>query len=184
MAWVGDWGTFVHIPKCGGQGLRRYLSEHMGGGYDEPPQHGIPPYIKPPAFTVVRHPIAWLRSFFAYRSMHGWEVLRRPDRTIDHVNYWPVMFGLTQWAAGLTWSQFIEGLVKQDVDIVQVVYGMYRHPAIKIYQLENIGELLNDLGLPDSLPVTHVTPNKPREGWHEREMLEHLLRHSIKEYGY
>jgi len=184
VAWVGPWGTFVHIPKCGGQGLRSYLSEQMGGGYDEPPQHGVPPFIKTPAFTVVRHPISWLRSYFAYRNMHGWEVLKRADGTINHVNYWPAIFGLTQWAAGMTWGEFVNGLLDQGVDIVSTIYGMYRHPAVKIYQLEHIDVLLDDLGLTAHLPVTHVTPNKPTIGWHEREKLEHLCRRSIKDYGY
>ena len=30
MALKGAWGTFIHIPKCGGWSMRNYLPQQMG----------------------------------------------------------------------------------------------------------------------------------------------------------
>lgn len=183
MALKGAWGTFVHIPKCGGFGFRRYLRENIGSGYEDPPYHGLPETIER-GFTLVRHPVDWLRSFWTYRTQHKWEIRRRGDKTINHVNNWPAIFGLTQWAAGLSWPSFVDGLYDNGWDIVSTVYGIYRHPQVKVYRLEHVDELIADLGCTAPLPITHVTPNKPEVTRKQREKLERLCWRSIVDYGY
>ena len=152
----------------------------MGAGKDEPPYHGVPPDIQD-GFTIVRHPVSWLRSIYAYRTLHKWKILRDGRNRLDHVNYWPPIIGLTQWMAKLSWAEFVDRL---DFDMVSCVYGMYRHPNVRIYQLENADKLLDELGIPGPLPITHATPGKPEVTDEQREKLERVCRQSIKDYGY
>ena len=178
MAYEGDWGTFVHIPKCGGQFFRRILYLHIGKGEEVGDYHGLPWDIKD-GFTVVRHPVMWLRSLWTYRSNSGWETTqpKKPN--------WPIILGLTQWAKGLTWSEFVEALYEQGSDIVSTVFGMYRHPNVRIYKLEQLDKLMDDLNLSNTIAVDHnETLNKPPLKPDEVRMLEHICRDSILEYGY
>ena len=180
MAWVGDWGTFVHIPKCGGFGMRRFLSATLGQGHDDPPYHGLPETIEN-GFTLVRHPVSWLRSIYTYRKNSNWHIRRDERNRINHVNNWPVIMGLTQWMKGLTWGEMVDRL---DYDIVSCVYGMYRHPSVKVYQLERVEDLLIDLGISETLQVTHITPGKPTVTAKQREKLERVCWRSMVDYGY
>ena len=177
MAYQGQWGTFVHVPKCGGWGFRQFLTDHLGKGNEVGPYHGLPPEIDN-GFALIRHPVLWLRSFWAYRNNSDWRV--NPMA----VPYWPVIVGLTQWAAGLSWTDFVDELVVNQIDYVQIVYSMYRHPHVQVYKLENIGELLHDLGIDAKPPIVHETPNKPDLTLQVIEKLEYVCHKSIKEYGY
>ena len=78
----------------------------------------------------------------------------------------------------------MDKLSEWDYDIVNAVYGMYRHPNVRIYQLEHVQDLLYDLGVSDPLPVTHITPGKPEVTAAQRRQLEHVSRYAMRAYGY
>ena len=174
MAYKGDWGTFVHIPKCGGFGFRKFLDEQMGKGEEDGHYHGLPPTVED-GFMLVRHPVSWLRSIWAYRNNNDWKY------NYNSPQYWNVIMGLTQWAEGLSWADFIDGL---DHDIVSTIYGMYRHPNVKVYKLEEVHQLLFDLEIDENLPVTHETPDKPDMTVVQRMVLERVCGRSMVDYGY
>ena len=176
MAYVGPWGTFAHIPKCAGLAIRHHLEEHIGHGEEIGDYHGLPAEIES-GFMVIRHPVSWLRSFWAYRNNAGWAINE------NSVYNWPVIVGITQWAAGLSWSDFVDRLCKYDIDIVSTVYGMYRHPNLEIYQLENISILFDDLGISSEFLMMHETPNKP-DIRGELHKLLYLTYDTCSKYGY
>jgi len=174
MAYVGDWGTFIHIPKCGGFGFRQFLTDQMGKGVEVGPYHGLPETIDR-GFTMVRNPVDWLRSIWAYRNNNDW-LYKSNSR-----QYWSVIMGLTQYAEGMPWDVFVEWL---DRDIVSTIYGMYQHPSVKIYKMEDAHQLLFDLEIDTELPVTHVTPFKPKVTRAQRDRLERVCWRSMVDYGY
>jgi hypothetical protein len=184
MAFKGEWGTFVHIPKCGGWGLRQYLREHFGNGIELAPYHGLPVAKIDNGFTLVRHPVTWLRSIWAYRNNSNWEVRYKKDGSIGHVNHWPVIMGLTQWAKRLSWADFVDALVEHQIDIVSIVYGMYRHHNVVVFKLEELDALYEHLGTNKPLPVEHVTPNKPKITQQQWEKLAYVCHRSMVDYGY
>jgi len=181
MAYKGAWGTYIHIPKCGGWSMRKFLPQYLGAGHEAKPYHGLPETVER-GFTLVRHPVDWIRSLWTYRNNLQWKF--RGGHAAKASSYWHACIGLTQWAAGLPWADFVDQLCALDNDIVYVIYGMYRHPDVKIYQLEHVGELVADLGLDAEFPVTHVTTGKPTITDEQREKLERLCRRSIEDYGY
>jgi hypothetical protein len=183
MAYAGVWGTFVHVPKCAGWGFRRYLEKYMGAGEEIAPFHGVPGDIEN-GFAIIRHPIDWLRSFWSFRNNDGWVVRYNDDGTLDHVNYWPAIIGMTQWAKGTTWPEFVDALVDHQIDIVSNIYGMYQHHNVKFYKLEEIHVLLLDLGLDYELQKYNVTQNKPIVTKQEQEKLAYVCHRSIRDYGY
>jgi hypothetical protein len=83
MAIVSDKFVFLHIPKTGGvwvtSALKRITKTSMVGQ-----QHNHFPqllqlydeewYRKRSIFTMIRHPITWYQSRWAFRVKHGWRL--------------------------------------------------------------------------------------------------------------
>lgn len=177
MAYVGKWGTFVHIPKCAGLAIRHHLDTHLYTGEEIGDLHGMPLEIKH-GFAVVRHPIAWLRSFWAYRTNEDWALKSAYDYN------WPIIVSMTQWAAGLSWDEFCRALFAYGLDIPAYVFGMYRHPNVRLYQLEYIGDLFGELSIPHDFTKIHETVDKPEVAPAQVELLHRACQNSISEYGY
>lgn len=175
MALKTKYGTFVHVIKCGGQSVRTWI----GPGTEIGDYHGLPADIED-GFMLVRHPVSWLRSLWAYRNNSGWAI-KEPI-----VRNWNVIFGLTQWLKGTSWEEFVHEIYMHDLDIPYIVYGMYRHPKVKVYKLEFMENLLSDIGLDPGLAKTkiHYTTNLPEITRGQRQALASVCRRSISEYDY
>lgn len=86
---VGDGWAFVHVPKCGGTTVRSVLREHEVSEVlplqDEATVSHRFHWVaraRPPGrvFCFVRHPAAWLRSYWCMRVTEG---RRDPRKVLD-----------------------------------------------------------------------------------------------------
>ena len=72
--------VYVHLMKTGGwtirDGLKRlglYRGE-IGRGHDPASLLSFPPGTRPFTFVFIRHPLAWYRSYWAFRMQAAWRV--------------------------------------------------------------------------------------------------------------
>lgn len=176
MAYVGSWGTFIHIPKCGGLDIRARLDRHFQSAKhpDYPDReyiereeidlfHTVPGNIRefpPPYFAIVRHPVTYLRSLYCYMVRKNWRV-----NEFNFVPNWPAIVGLVKPYARDDWDEFVEVITKDNPGVVSAIFRMYWHPTIiRYYKLENIEELYADLGMNGralDIPRAHVAPWLP-----------------------
>jgi hypothetical protein len=175
MAHTGKWGTYVHIPKCAGFSIRSALRDHFGSGKECGDIHGYS-YDITDGWTVIRHPAAWLRSFWAYRNNSGWDI--DPNAPL----YWTPILAMTQWLKGTTWPGFVRAVTVTKPGLVGRIYGMYEHPNISVFLLEDMEPLWSFLGGKFSLPQIHVTLNKPKITKEQRYTIEKAEPHVMSRY--
>ena len=126
----GDNWNFIHIPKCGGMALRRHLSGYEFGEFMplgsacavRSVLHRIP--RKRPSgrvCAVVRHPAAWLRSYW----------LDQHPRRVNANRY------LHQyWSDDL--NEFVENVCIDDPGYVSKLYSAHiRYHDVKVFRLED-----------------------------------------------
>jgi hypothetical protein len=178
MALKGPWGTFVHIPKNAGLSVRKWLTRGFNtAGEEIGDYHGLPLMVEENTFAIVRDPITWLVSIYAYRVRGGWE-----DK--QFVYNWPIIVSMTKWMQRRSWSDFVQTLYEHDFDPVLNVYGMYTHPRVHLYKMEHLDVLVQEMGIAQEIPVAHVTKNKPIVTEEQMCMLKHVCRFSRERYGY
>jgi len=138
MAYVGEWGTFIHIPKTGGMAMRKALERAYGPGEEVGYGHGIPT-SRPNAWALVRKPAPYLRSLWAWGLRYKWQPYGR--------EIWrEVLDNELAWASWLTWEVFVETVCTRRPGLVGRVFEYYYRPDIRYFQLENLGELYDYLG--------------------------------------
>lgn len=143
MAHIGKWGTFIHIPKCGGAWVRYHLRENYGRGEECGPTHSWPhPYLKkknrpgvflpqPPYFTFIRHPATWLRSFYHYSGKRKWN---EDDRGFGH---WGMLTYLTTEFRDCTWEDFVERVCSERTGLVTWFFKSYMFPGLQVGRMED-----------------------------------------------
>ena len=146
MAFRGPWGTFVHIPKCGGVAMRKHLIlKFKVNGEEIGMMHGIPDDLTG-AWTIVRHPANWLLSYYTYLFENRWRWADLPEQ----------IAGWLSFADGLWWPQYVEAVCTEQPGVVGKVFDLYCKPGMQVFQLEKI-----DLIFDEPIPVIHETDNKP-----------------------
>ena len=174
MAYKGTWGTYYHIPKCGGISIKYYLKSHYrdpgdytGGGK----QHRLPEAADDltKAFTFVRHPADWLLSFYAYYEFMGWNWPELPEEIAD-------MF---RFAEGLFWPMFVKTVTEKKPGIVGDVFDLYCLPGVTVYHLEDIQNIFGeDIGLKNVMEI------KPVMTAAHRAMICEAEKDTLLRYGY
>lgn len=168
MAYRGVWGTFYHIPKCGGVALRSFLRSHYHDpGTEIGNRHTLPQedHDLTNAWTVVRHPAEWLLSYYAYVADHDWQWDDCPSEISD----------LFRFAEGMFWPMWVNAVA----GLAGKVYGLYCLPGMKVRRLEEIDKLLGE-----AIPAKNVTEIKPvmlLEHWKAICEAEHS---TLVRYGY
>ena len=129
MTWICERGTFIHIPKCAGHSV---MEHYTGTLYQEGWLHQRLSKVKAKrTWTIVRHPITRLVSYWLYEKRIGrtelecmpWLETRKPksmdwylDGWVDEILYfenlpndWPkANTGNTKPAQFYTWNTDIE----------------------------------------------------------------------------
>ena len=170
MAYVGPWGQFIHIPKCAGISMRYYLRhEHGEYGQEVGTKHDLPNTVKN-AFTIIRHPAHWLRSFYTYYSQHNW----RWEELPQYVNY-QFSFANTN---GLSWMQYVTTVTATNPGAVGKVFDYYCVPGVKVYKMEELVDHFPGINKKHS---THDKPVMTLEDW---ETICNAELDTLFRYGY
>jgi hypothetical protein len=159
--------AFVHIPKCGGTALRSYLKGIEIGrtlplGSSAPirsPWHRIPEH-RPVGkiFTILRHPAAFLRSYWLDQSPERIGVQRFLHRF---------------WSEDL--DTFVSNVAEQQPGYVTKLYrASMPWPGVRVFRLEQgLGPVLDYLGIEyDEIRTVNQSPDAPRVGLQARRLVE------------
>lgn len=171
MIFRGPWGTYMHIPKCGGNAVKIHLKNLYGVVVEEEyPTDIIPHSEYENRWCVVRNPLDWLRSFWKYTMRHG--------------NGWPTIPEqvrcLMPGHGGRNFPDFIR---QTKENTVGSVFGVYCVPGVEVFRLEDLRPILARLGNMD-MEYIHVSENKPEiEPW-MYEWVYNLEKDTYRKYGY
>ena len=174
MAYVGPWGTYYHIPKCGGISIKYYLKSHYrdpGKYTNGGKQHRFPGGEDDltNAFTFVRHPVSWMVSYFSYMEFMGWQWAELPEEIEDKFRF----------AEGLFWPMWVKAITEKEPGIVGWMYDLYCVPGVRVYHLEDVIKIYGeDIGL------KNVTEIKPVVTDAHRKMICDAEKDTLRRYGY
>lgn len=172
MAYRGPWGTFIHIPKCGGVALRKYLKMRYSDNGDEiGGLHEILPNVDglENPWTVVRHPAHWLLSYFTYCEDNAWIWRDRPTLVGDQFRF----------ADGMFWPSFVAEVCTVNPGAVGKVFDLYCVPGVEVYRLEDINTVMGE-----HVPVIHTQDIKPVMTDAHWEMICEAEMGTLEKYGY
>jgi len=163
MALVGEHGTFIHIPKCGGMSQRMRLDGEESGTI-----HGIPLEIEHPVFALVRHPVYWYRSVWAYLEQFDWVL------TETSPPMWYFLRGcLLPYRS--PWGRFVDLVTTEKEGFYgEILRLCYEFPWVEFRRLED----------QDYLPWLHETPNLPGLESREIDRIQGAERLMMMRYGY
>ncbi len=125
---VGDGWAFVHIPKCGGSSVRAVLSgtevaeilPMASSSTVFHKFHWVASGVRAGSFTFVRHPAAWLRSYWSERSKEP----RSDSRALDRL-----------WSDDP--SEFLMNVARQEPGYVGRMFDAYAAHAEVVHRLED-----------------------------------------------
>ena len=171
--------SFIHIPKCGGMALRHHLKGYEVGGQMplgklcaiRSPLHRIP--LQRPlgdVFTIIRHPAAWLRSYWLDQSPQRIGVKRFLHRF---------------WSDDL--DQFVENVCTEYGNYVGNLYrASTPYQKVKVFRLEDgLAPILEWLKLPAAnIPVINASPASPQLSQQSLDLIAKTEHKTLKRYGY
>ena len=155
MALIFDDHIFYHIPKTGGNYVRKVIGEVCHCPFEIGHNHNTPleieGYHKHKSFTTVRHPLGWYESYYRYRMTKGW----RQNHFID------------QHCTSGNFEDFVNGMLKAyPCGYVTARYLSVIPFVDHVLRMENLNNELNLLltkwgySLPTDVSPTNVTSKK------------------------
>ena len=174
MAYVGDWGCYIHIPHTSGSWTRRVLSQKEGKRSGT--THSLPTvWAHPRYFTIVRDPADWLRSMFCNRRQSRWQ------EHGDDCPYKDFTRILIPYRTN-DFEEFVDSVCTKLPGVVGWLYGCYTPPQVEIVRMgDEQVKYLKKLGFhPERQAPVNVTGNKPEL---TDKMREQIFKAEIETYG-
>ena len=132
MTYSGEWGTFIHIPKTGGNWVIALLKNKFGPGQNNGEGHGLPiHWDRKPVFTLWRSPAEWLRSAWGHRNGNNWKVYNHAQIP------WATFINITTPYRDDDFNKFALNLWKHEPGIVTWFFKAYAPPAVHVAWLEH-----------------------------------------------
>lgn len=153
MAYCGRWGTFIHIPKTGGNWVNRVIRTKFGSGKNDGVGHGLPwNWDSPPFFTCYRDPAKWLRSTWGHRRDNGWKPYPHNDVP------WATFINMTQKYRSDDFEEYGMNVIMNFPGIISWFFELHAPPNTFVFSLEHPW-LLGELGCDISLPPANTNKN-------------------------
>ena len=126
------------------------------------------------AWTVIRHPVDWIRSFYGYLHNNNWVWEDLPDFIND----------IFRDYYGMWFPQFCNSVATEQPNAVLKIYDNYIVDGVKWYRLEEVNDIFRHFGVGMQMPNIHRTTNKPIMTDETRQTLLWSENLTIKKYGY
>jgi hypothetical protein len=168
----GPWGTYIHVPKCGGVAIKEFLRKTYGvKGEDVGENHSYLTSVEgaPNPWTAIRHPAEWLLSYFAYYETNGWRWEDLPIEVDKQFKY----------ANGAFWPFFVKMVCERNPGAVGKVFDLYCIDGVTVHHLENINDVMGDY-----VPVKHTQDIKPVMTDEHWQMICEAEKETLERYGY
>jgi hypothetical protein len=161
MALTGEWGCFVHVPKTGGQYVRRVLNTTIRTGREDGPSHGFPTEHKyDNVFSFVREPAPWYRSYWGHRFRDSFDKKGNPGdfrRSTNDSEAWNTLVTLTLPYMDTDFDKFVENVTTwlQGIYTWFVWYYFAPHVTMRPFEFE-ADDYLRRLGAnPDKVDIVN-----------------------------
>ena len=154
----------VHVPKCGGSWVRQAL---QGAGYnismDMADNHSPAPRTDYPTYVFIRHPAAWLASWWAHCDRNGWlDDGPLPEGFKAGSNPYHKMMSTTCKYKSANFEEFVHDLLTYQPEFVTRFFAPYMETATRIGRVETLRRDLEHLtGTEMDTPPYNVGENTP-----------------------
>jgi hypothetical protein len=158
VAYVGEWGCFIHIPKTSGVWVKTVIKTDSDPGSHDGITHGLPTdWTKHGRYwAVVRDPADYLASCWAHLWRNGWETY--PRRVP-----WQTFVELIREYKSEDFDEFIEKIAVHRPGIVNWFFMVHTPPPVVAVRYgEELYQYLRDMGYdPDSVHPRNTGHNVP-----------------------
>lgn len=173
-----DW-SFIHVPKCGGMAIRKFATGAEIGAYLPlgnqaaiySPLHRMP--LRRPSgrvCAVVRHPAAWLRSYWLDQAPHKINTKRYLHKF---------------WADDV--NEFVCNVCNHIPGYVGRLYSAHiRYDDVKVFRLEDgLEKVLKWLGVEcDEVPMVNASPSHPQLNGYSYGKVAYAEWDALVRFGY
>jgi hypothetical protein len=157
VAYMGNWGCFIYIPKTGGVWVKHVLKMTSPPGKPSGGTHGLPKrWNANPTWAIVRDPGDWLASAWAWRIKYDWQPYSNDCP-------WKDFCALTDQFRTEDWDEWFWNIQKYRPGIVSWFFHVYTPPPVETYTLgKDAYKFLRSLGYnPDDVPPANVGEGVP-----------------------
>lgn len=179
MAAIGPWGTFIHIPKTGGQWASKVLHQldpgtRSGFGHDLPDN-----WDKEPIWTIIREPASWLGSAWAHRVRENWHMY-------PHKIPWQHFCKMTEMMATNDFEIFVDRVTTETPGLITWFYRCYTPPIVQTVRYgKEMYAWLKELGCnPDLVEPMNTGFNSPEITEEIRNKVWESEKESYDRYGF
>jgi hypothetical protein len=141
VAQIHDQFVYLHIPKCGGHWVKGAMRAAGIETVHQPPHHahvGMVDALGRPAITVIRHPLAWYRSYWCYRIGGG--AGEGPWDPLERGTLWHPTWVLDQCGCE-DFNDFIDNVLERRSGYLTYLYQLYT--GIGTRRIEHIVRLMD-----------------------------------------